>query len=75
MVADAALVERGGERIAGELWVATRSGIAPHVHDLRDPMGGEQAQELSEFPSRVSDRVDHVGKKAPRRRRWKSGPA
>src|SRR5206468_10972652 len=41
MVADAALVARSGARISGELWAAARRGIAPHVHDLRDPMDGE----------------------------------
>ncbi len=62
MVGDADRFERGGERIAGEVRVATRRRISPHVHHLSDPMGREQVQKLSEFPSRVPDRVDHSEK-------------
>src|SRR3989442_1050673 len=49
------------ERIAGEVRVATRRRISPHVHHLSDAMGREQVQKLSDFPSRVPDRVDHAG--------------
>src|SRR2546422_7730740 len=62
MVGDADRFECGGERIAGEVRVATRRRISPHVHHLSDPMGREQVQKLSELPSRVPDRVDHSEK-------------
>src|SRR5207253_6642097 len=62
MVGDADRCERGGERIAGEVRVATRRRISPHVHHLSDPMDREQVQKLSELPSRVPDRVDHSEK-------------
>src|SRR5437667_9555936 len=62
MVGDADRFEGGGERIAGEVRVATRRRISPHVHHLSDPMGREQVQKLSELPSRVPDRVDHSEK-------------
>ncbi len=61
MVRDADRLERGGERIAGEVRVATGRRKSPHVHHLSDPMRREQVQKLSELPSRVSDRVDHAG--------------
>jgi len=64
MVSDADLVERGRKRLARELRMPTRRRIAAHVHHLGDPMGVEQAQELSELPRRVSDRVDHSVKQS-----------
>jgi uncharacterized damage-inducible protein DinB len=62
MVADARLLERRRQCVAGELRVTARRRIATHVHDLGDSMGRQQSQKLFELPRRVANGVDHSEK-------------
>ncbi len=57
-VLDAASADSLGERFLPELRVASRAGVAAHVHDRLDARVQEAPDELLERPCAVTDRVD-----------------
>src|SRR4029077_768447 len=63
-VAEPGRMERARQRGPVELRIMTRAGERANVHDLLDPVGAEQIEELPGGAGGVADRVDR-----PRARR------
>ena len=58
LVGDAMCGQGFGQRIAGEIRIAARSGKAAHVGDRLDPVLGQQAEDHLQRAGRVADRPD-----------------
>src|SRR5438046_7742041 len=61
-IADPRRLQRGGERVLGEVRVPARGRIAAHVHDEPQPIRRQPRHEGLEAPRRVADGVDHPSK-------------